>query len=277
MNAPIHHQRLISIGSTDAKRIMDGDWNKLYREITGEIQPEDLRDVFRVQLGIHTEPFHLHWLQTHYDWAAPSLKPRDPFTSECGDPGNPVPLHCRLDAVVMSGVDVSYVLELKHTHAREDAYTKALYYMPQIQHQLLVTGGSHCYFSMIPGNEDPVFCMVERDEEYIDGLCDLYAKFWWHIRENIAPEIIPAGSIEALEKKAKVVPIDGMRSYDMSDSNAWAQHAAIFLETREAAARFEQSKKEIKELVPSNGRECTGHGIVVKRTKAGALTIQKEK
>ena len=48
--------RTRGIGGSDATRIMRGDWLSLYNEKVGLTKPEDLSNVFRVQLGILTEP-----------------------------------------------------------------------------------------------------------------------------------------------------------------------------------------------------------------------------
>ena len=51
--------RRTSIGGSDVLRLMDGDWNPLWMEKLGYKEPDDLSDVFPVQLGIFTEPFNV--------------------------------------------------------------------------------------------------------------------------------------------------------------------------------------------------------------------------
>jgi hypothetical protein len=70
---------------------------------------------------------------------------------------------------------------------------------------------------------------------------------------------------------------DAMREVDMTGSNAWAQHAADWLETRTHAKRFETATKEIKALVEIDVKLAAGHGIVCSRSKAGALSIKEAK
>jgi hypothetical protein len=64
-----------------------------------------------------------------------------------------------------------------------------------------------------------------------------------------------------------------VRVADMTASNAWAEYAAIFLQTRCAHLAHENAKTELKELVPEDAREAFGHGIRAKRSKSGAVSL----
>jgi hypothetical protein len=52
--------------------------------------------------------------------------------------------------------------------------------------------------------------------------------------------------------------IEAVRVVDMSSSNAWAEFAAIFARTREAHLEHEQSKAELKKLMPEDVKEAVG-------------------
>ena len=54
----------------------------------------------------------------------------------------------------------------------------------------------------------------------------------------------------------------------MSASNAWAEFAAAFTRTRDAHEEHEQAKVELKNLIPADAKEATGHGIRAKRSKS---------
>ena len=64
-----------------------------------------------------------------------------------------------------------------------------------------------------------------------------------------------------------------MRIVDMAASNAWAEHAAVFVRTRAAHAAHETAKAELKALMPEDAKEAFGHGVRAKRSKAGAITF----
>jgi hypothetical protein len=59
----------------------------------------------------------------------------------------------------------------------------------------------------------------------------------------------------------------------MSSSNAWAEFAAIYRQTRPAFLEHERAKAELKVLMPEDAREAIGHGIRAKRSKAGAISF----
>ncbi len=60
----------------------------------------------------------------------------------------------------------------------------------------------------------------------------------------------------------------------MTGSNAWAEFAALFRETRTAFTQHENAKSELKALMPDDAKEATGHGIRAKRSKAGAISFE---
>lgn len=260
--ATIRADRHTGIGSSDAARLINGDWLSLYLEKVGEAESEDLSKVFRVQLGIHTERFHLDWLATHYSLGE---------IKECSDrivDNDATFLFCHLDGWAVR--DNTFV-ETKHSNGRATAREKAVYYMPQLQHQLAITGKDWCWFSVIPGNDDPQLVQVAADKDYQTRLREMCASFWWHVTNKVPPEITPTGAQETMKQAGFQIPIDGLKPYDMTNSNEWASSAADFLNNREAAQLFEEAKTNLKSLVPADASECTGHGITIKRDKRGSL------
>jgi hypothetical protein len=59
----------------------------------------------------------------------------------------------------------------------------------------------------------------------------------------------------------------------MTASNAWAEFAAIFTQTRAAHQEHEQAKAELKTLIPEDAKEAIGHGVRAKRSKSGAVSF----
>ena len=59
----------------------------------------------------------------------------------------------------------------------------------------------------------------------------------------------------------------------MSASNAWAEFAGIYRQTRSAFVEHETAKTELKKLVPEDAKEATGHGIRARRSKSGAISF----
>src|SRR5207302_11273224 len=67
--------------------------------------------------------------------------------------------------------------------------------------------------------------------------------------------------------------IEAIRIVDMSASNSWAEFAGVFRSTRQAFLDHEQSKTELKTLVPEDAKEAIGHGVRAKRSKSGAVSF----
>jgi hypothetical protein len=59
----------------------------------------------------------------------------------------------------------------------------------------------------------------------------------------------------------------------MSSSNAWAEFAAVFRQTRPAFLQHENAKIELKGLMPEDAKEAIGHGLRAKRSKSGAISF----
>lgn len=250
------------VGGSDAKRIIEGDWLSLYEEKVGIRQPDDLSDVFRVQLGTWTEPFHLDWLKRQ-------------MKMQLGDRGRVFhhPAHPWMRGQVDAWwFETATFLETKHTNERATVRSMVEQYQPQIAHYCNVTGTTHGYLSFIPGNGDPVICKVEPSAAYRRELLELETSFWWHVENEMAPDaVMEAEQFADVHAEAKKVKVDGMRFVDMSGNNQWASLARTIIETRAAAEMHDKARDEIKKLVEQDVAEADGHGITLKRDKRGAL------
>jgi len=91
-------------------------------------------------------------------------------------------------------------------------------------------------------------------------------RFWECVQNGIAPVIVA---------QKYTGPVD--RKVDMTGNNVWASAAAEFLKNQAAAKLFETAKAELKEMVPVDAVEAFGHGIAIKRSKTGSLTIKESK
>ena len=146
--------------------------------------------------------------------------------------------------------------------------------MPQLQHYLLVTERPRCFFSIISGNDDPEWCVVEAHGEYQQQMLEAEQAFWWHVQNQVPPDITPVGAQERARKMAFAVPIDGMTTLDMTHNNAWSDAAATWRDTRQAAERHEAAAKTLKDLIPDTCAEAFGQGLVIRRNKRGSLVLR---
>ena len=251
-----HDARLSYIGGSDAKRIMDGDWLRLWEEKTGKTPPDDLSGVLPVQLGSFTEPFNLDWFSRHtgiplrFDLCQHVKHPDHPFIGANID--------ARTDGAIV---------EAKHVNAFSKAEEVIGRYYPQIQHYLAVTGEQKAYLSVIFGTQAWEFFTVERDNDYIERLIARECEFWRHVEANKQPHD-PAPEVVKIN-------LDDMREVDMAGNNAWAANAGDWKEHRDAAKKHEKATKELKALVEADVKLASGHGVKVTRAKNGSLTVRE--
>jgi predicted phage-related endonuclease len=264
----VNMNRIGFIGGSDAMRIMKGGWFDLYQEKIGAKQPEDLSNVFKVQLGLWSEHLHADWfsktqqvkvatydgMRRHkdHDWMGANL---DRWLPE-----------------------LNTFLEMKHSSNGVTARDKARYYMPQLQHYMAVTNTDYCYFSVIRGNDEPEVCRVDHDHDYIQDLIKMENAFWWHVINKEVPDLTPVEpALEAAAKKIETIKVDGMRIMDMSSNNLWAELSGKIIENAEAAKIYDDSKEALRKLIEDDWSEAYGHGITAKRDKRGRVIIRPSK
>jgi len=90
-------------------------------------------------------------------------------------------------------------------------------------------------------------------------------KFWRCVESGEQPQLF---GVESPKPR-----LEAIRIVDMASSNAWAQFAAVFTQTRQAHFEHEKAKAELKSLVPEDAKEAIGHGVRAKRSKSGAITF----
>lgn len=268
-------QRLLrkdAIGGSDANIIMGGDEKKLlrlWREKRAEAESEDLSDILAVQMGSFTEPFNAAWFEKNTGYVVThrglALRSKNhPF------------MGCTLDGLVseqwpeadgdLNGRELG-VFEAKHCGTRSTDAEIFARYVPQLTHNCLVAGERRAWLSAFKGNGDWVMFEYALDDAYAERLTDAEAAFWNCVRTGEPPCSVPS------EPSPKPV---GVIEYDMAASNAWANFAGEYLETKLAADRHEGARRELKALVPEDASECFGHGIIIKRDKRGALRFTEQ-
>jgi hypothetical protein len=258
--APAQHAfRLQGIGGSDANTILSGDEERitrLWREKRGELDPEDLSDRLPVMLGCWTEAFNRQWYEQ-----VTGLR-----VSQVGAAEACLELpwrRCTLDGFVAAK---GAVFEAKHVNAFAKGEEVLERYMPQLQHNMAVTYSDRALLSVIFGNHKWEVFEVAADWLYQEELLIAETRFWDCVRSGEPP--VPA-PVPAAPK-----PV-GMREMCFEGNNAWAAAAADWLDNREAAKRHGAAATTLKGLVPDDASRAFGHGLEIKRSKAGALSIRK--
>jgi len=251
-----HDNRLTGIGGSDAKKIMIGDWHDLWLEKTKRKEGDDLSNILPVQMGSFTEAFNLYWftkqtgLQVDTSWREQRHKEHKFMRAEIdGWAGAPV--------------------ECKHVNQNTSDERVIENYYPQMQHQMAIVDSSMLYLSVLFGNVRWAYFEIARDDDYIEKLIARETEFWGYVERDEPPS----------NQEAEVVKIslDNMREVDMTGSNEWAFNAAAWLESQDAKKVFDIAVKDIKALIETDVKLASGHGIVARRAKNGAITIRMKK
>ena len=248
--------RKLGIGASDAMKIVSGDWYPLWQNKTGAVPDEDLSDVFAVQLGLVTEELNLNFGErrtgaTIVRRGEAIISKEYPF------------LRCTLD-----GFDVGNktVWQAKHVNGYCKIDEVRAKYVPQVTHEMIVTGCRKAILSVIIGTFEPVFEMVDLDDFFANEYIEKAREFWGYVERKEAP---PKGA------PVEPPPVPSvMRVVSMEGNNAWSTFAADWLANKVPAKKFETAAKELKAMMEPDVREATGHAIKIVRTKAG-LSIKE--
>ena len=247
------------IGGSDARIILGDDEPallRLWREKRGEIEPEDLSGNLVVQLGLATEDLNRRWYQANSGQVLMDVQRRI---------RHPV-LHwmaATLDGrVEATGAIFEAKFMLPWAFSEEAAAEK---YMPQLQHNMWVVTARSAVLSVITGGGKWVEILAHADPLYQHLIVTAERKFWRSVESGEPPKLFGVDQPK--------LRLETVRTVDMSSSNAWAEFAAVFLQTRQPHFRHEQAKAELKSLMPENAKEAIGHGIRAKRSKSGAISF----
>jgi predicted phage-related endonuclease len=247
------------IGGSDARIIMGDDERvllRLWREKRGEVDPEDLSGNLSVQLGSVTEDLNRLWYERNTGHSIKDVQQRiyHPVIKW---------MAATLDGVVeATGAVFEAKFMLPWSFSEEWAAEK---YMPQLQHNMWVTNASTAVLSIITGGGKWVEISVAADSLYQHLLLTAEKKFWRCVESGDLPR--PFGAEPPRPR------IEAVRVVDMSSSNAWAEFAGLFRQSRPAFLQHESAKTELKTLMPEDAKEAIGHGIRAKRSKSGAVSF----
>jgi predicted phage-related endonuclease len=138
-------------------------------------------------------------------------------------------------------------------------------YMPQLQHNMWVVAARTAVMSVITGGGKWVEIAIHADPLYQHLIVTAERKFWRCVENGETPQLF---GVEPPKPR-----IAAVRIVDMSESNTWAEFAAIYSRTRSSHLEHEQAKAELKSLMPEDAKEAIGHGVRAKRSKSGAVSF----
>jgi predicted phage-related endonuclease len=230
---------------------------QLWREKRGEAEPKDLSSNLIVQLGVVTEPLNRQWFERNTGRAITDVQ------SWVRHPVNRW-MAATLDGVVAgTGAVFEAKFMLPWSFSEEGAAEK---YMPQLQHNMWVTNAADAVLSIITGGGKWVEITIAADSLYQHLLLTAEKKFWRCVESGERPRLFGA--------EPPRPRIEAVRVVDMSLSNAWAEFAGVYRQTRMAFLQHENAKTELKALMPEDAKEAIGHGLRAKRSKSGAISFE---
>ena len=247
------------IGGSDARIIMGDDEKaliRLWKEKRGEVGPQDLSGNLIVQLGVVTEDLNRHWYEANSGQVLIDVQRRlfHPALRW---------MAATLDGrVASSGAVFEAKFMLPWSFSEEAAAAK---YMPQLQHNMWVVAARSAVLSVITGGGKWVEIKAHADPLYQHLIITAERKFWRFVETGEPPSLFGVD----LPK----LRIEAVRIVDMTSSNAWAELAMVFARTRAAHAEHEQTKADLKALMPQDAMQAVGHGLRARRSKSGAVSF----
>jgi predicted phage-related endonuclease len=247
------------IGGSDPRIIMGEDEAavlRLWREKRGEMEPEDLSGNLVVQLGVVTEDLNRRWYEANTGQTIADIQKhiRHPALHRMA-----ATLDGRVEA---SGAVFEAKFMLPWSFSGEAAAEK---YAPQLQHNMWVVAARSAVLSVITGGGKWVEIKTHADPLYQHLIVTAERKFWRCVESGEPPTLF---GVDPPKPR-----IEAVRIVDMTSSNAWAEFAATFSQTRDAHQEHERAKAELKNLMPEDAQQAFGHGIRAKRSKSGAVSF----
>jgi hypothetical protein len=262
------------LASGDYKRI-----NRLFKEKTGELQPEDLSSKWPIQFGQCTEILNLHTFEQKNGVKIDSYQR---VVRSASEPW----MAATLDGATYLGGRV--VIDAKWTAGRpfegeewSDVLPRIVRYnTPQLHWGACILGEiegrriERGVLSIIRGANPPTTHFVELKQSYTDHLIELGRAFMQGVKKGEMP------FIDFSEEPP--VPVEERQPYDMEKDvaplkqRAWKRNADVWLQTKGAADSFKQADKNLKLLIPRDASTASGAGISVRVSSNGAKRIMAE-
>lgn len=262
-------ERIAYVGSSDARKLMAGQWLELWQQKTGRRGDDDLRQNVLVQIGIATEPLHRQF----YEWKTGAQVVAVPETQRM-----------MAHPHICANLDYGTFTHPQHAEqwdtpmeAKFNAGFASLadvieYNFWQIQHQLLVTGCGQAVLSLIQPRQDGYsFAVIARDEARIVQLEETIHAFWWYVEQDEAPsQQDPVASPTVARQKI----------LDMSLNNSFVSLATVILEHRLAVQASKNAESDLKGTMPEDAQLAYlpprdgNPGLVLSRDKAGKISLK---
>ena len=208
-----------------------------------------------MQLGIETERLHLDWYEKKRKTKV-KLRGRVMVHPRHED------FSCTLDGWAE---DEDCPIEVKHCSGFESLEAITLRYKAQCHMQMMCCNIDRYVFSVIQGAAAPSWKLHQMDHAFGAELLTRALRFMECVRSGTPPVPLPPPA----------PPPEDWRDYRMESSD-WTMLAGVWLQSRGAAESCTLAAASLKKLVPEDARRAWGGGIVVTRSRNGALTLRPD-
>lgn len=247
-----HEFRRNHIGSSDASVIMGlSPWKttlQLYHEKTNDSEiPNSSNETFAMRRGVELEPLALAKFEAETGYLMTPRVLTSPFTPwrSASLDGYEIEGRCAVEIKASGKEDHS--LALKGIVPEK--------YVPQLQHQMLVTELNEIYYMSYVSDSDFIIFKVKRDNDYIERLIAAESEFWQRVQDRNPPE-----------------PTD--RDCPEITSESWANLSDQYAIANEIAKGYkdkleqaEQVKDNIKNALIALADNRSVHGAGIKLSK----------
>lgn len=203
LSAQAAGERRASLGGSDANIILSGDEDavrRLWEVKTGRARPDDLSGVLPVRMGIQTEPLNAAW----FEEVTGKTVERD--AGRLVHPDHAW-MTCHPDGLIR---DEAAVLECKHVNAFARMEDVCARYMPQLHHNMLVTGWRRAYLSVFIGTQKYEWREIAYDSWYAAEMMDRLIAFWTAVREDRPPGAAARAAGRPLPREEVKEPASGL-------------------------------------------------------------------
>lgn len=194
-----------------------------YQKAQGRYREEEARNEFEIQTGL-------------------TMFPRVFYTKECDF------VRASLDGI---DLEEKNIVEIKcpgktdHEMAMDGVVPEK--YIPQLQHQLFVTGLDQVnYFSYTPVSNKII--QVYRDQNYIDHMFEEHCKFWDLVKKEKPPELCE-------------------RDYVIKDDDFWLEVERKWKLTKNELKALEEKEKSLRDTLISMCSNSNCRGRLLQITK----------
>lgn len=237
-----------------------------WRILVGEELPEDLSDVFRVQLGVETEDLNARFFSLRSGMSVNRSEEARGLHQAKDEPY----LVCQPDGFVTAFNGIRSLFEAKHSGHMSNMEAQIDRYYPQLQHNMYVTGTLSAHLSVIFGNQDPEYCEIMRDDEWLERYLPIAKDFWRCVVSKTPPlegRPIPKGKI-TIAGRIEITS-------DHPSHNEFQSASMDYIESKSAFKKHEESKKQLKSLTPEGIQVTVGSLLEIRRDRRGYATIRE--